>query len=439
MLVMRYQRVYNAAMQALRIVALSSAIVLTTHLIAAQTLTTLYTFTNLGGDGDSPQGALVMGPGGVLYGVTEYGGTAGYGSVFQLTPPAEPGGTWNETTLYSFKGLSAGDGEFPGAALTLAGDGVLYGTTTNGGGGPCKIGCGIAFSLTPPASPGGAWTETILHEFGLAAGAGFRYPSSLVIGPHGGLYGTTQGTIGPPDMGTVFRLNPPTVAGGKWTQTVLHRFTGGSADGSYPNGVISIAGSLYGTTAGGGPTNGGTVFELTPPAAGATAWTEALLYSFPGGQGLDNTPANNVVAGANGVLYGTTFSGTVAGPGCYGECGAVFELVPPAEPGGTWTETNLYNFTGSWTGDGQFPDGLLYINGVLYGTTSQGGPANWGTIFQLTPPAESGGSWSESVLYSFTGSSDGATPGTLMTASGNLYGVNSQAGLGYGTVFELIP
>jgi uncharacterized repeat protein (TIGR03803 family) len=145
------------------------------------------------------------------------------------------------------------------------------------------------------------------------------------------------------------------------------------------------------------------------------------------------------VAGANGVFFGTTLYGE-ATVGCDGRCGAVFELSPPSAPGGAWTEAVLYNFTGETNGDGNNPVGLLYLDGVLYGTTAFGGAEDFGTVFELTPPSESGGAWSEAVLYSFTGLSDGASPsgGLISGANGALYGVNSKLGSS-GTAYGIVP
>ena len=432
-------------MRVIQLAVISSTFVLLAHNSVAQTppqLTTLYSFTGQNGDGGSPQCTLTKGPGGVLYGTTYYGGTASLGTVFELTPPAAAGGAWTETVLYSFTGQN-GDGSFPRNGVAVASSGVLYGTTDNGGAGPCPLGCGTAFSLTPPASPGGAWTESVLHKFGTKKGDGFLYPSNLVIGPGGVLYGATHGQSGPPPNkgGVVFRLKPPAAPGGQWTEAVLHTFNGQNGEGSFPNGVIVINGSLYGTSQAGGAFNGGTVFELTPPSSAGQPWAEAILYSFPNQSPAVYHPTGALVAAANGALYGTAFFGAYSPPPCYNQCGAIFELSPPSAPGGTWTETILYDFTGPDNNDGRQPVGVLLRNGVLYGTTTYGGPSDNGTVFALAPPSGSGGAWSETVLYSFTGPTDGATPfgGLVAGANGALYGTNSQAALGFGTVFQLTP
>jgi uncharacterized repeat protein (TIGR03803 family) len=124
----------------------------------------------------------------------------------------------------------------------------------------------------------------------------------------------------------VFELTPPSVGQGRWTETVLHRFTG-AKDGSFPDGLIlAQSGTLYGTTYLGELI--GTVFQLTPPAAGKTGWTETTLYDFRGSQDGDGAlPSGGLVMDASGALYGTTEDG--GGSGCLAAgCGTVFKLVP---------------------------------------------------------------------------------------------------------------
>jgi uncharacterized repeat protein (TIGR03803 family) len=154
---------------------------------ASWTQTTLYNFAG-GTDGNDPYNALVADDAGVLYGTTVFGGTSGKGTVYSLTPPASPGGTWTEAVLYSFAG-GADDGQYPNAGVVIGKGGVLFGATTDGGNLPCANRCGALFSLTPPASPGESWTETVLHKFTHADG--FDPRGNLVLAPNGALYGTT--------------------------------------------------------------------------------------------------------------------------------------------------------------------------------------------------------------------------------------------------------
>ena len=174
--------------------------------------------------------------------------------------------------LYIFP-ADQSQGYWPFGKLTFDGIGDLYGTTEYGGTGKsgttCDInGCGTVFQLKPPAAPGGAWTETVLHNFGSFDGDGIE-PGRGVAFRKGSLYGTTQagGTSG---NGTVFRLF---LKNGVWDEQLLYNFTG--ADGSAPVGMLifDTAGNLFGTMRDGGITNStvclsgcGGIFELSPPA-----------------------------------------------------------------------------------------------------------------------------------------------------------------------------
>jgi uncharacterized repeat protein (TIGR03803 family) len=391
-------------------------------------LTPIYGFTGTL-DGELPYGGLAIGSGGVLYGTTNYGGTYGLGCVFSLTPPTSTDGSWDETVLHSFQG--AGDGGYPAATLAIGRDGTLYGTTA----GDEPSNAGTVFSLTPPSSVGGAWTENVLYAF--EGTYGVVGPAGVAIGRNGVLYGATGGGGGgvcSQGCGTVFSLTPSGSPGGTWRETVLYAFTGG-ADGSLPAGIVIGDGDiLFGTTAEGGTYTRGTVFSVTPPASPGTAWTETVLHSFYGLDG--NSPEWPVVIGAGGVLYSST-----SGGGAFGG-GTVFSLAPPAFPGGAWTASVLHNFQ---QGDHYPVPGPVTFgrDGVLYGTTQSGGEARHGTIFALRPPTSPGGPWTYVPLYVF-GQSGGALPmGGLAAGSGGLlYGTTS---LYYGTpsytgtVFTLTP
>jgi len=403
---------------------------------------TLYTFTG-GNDGANPYAGLTL-RNEAIYGTTLNGGTGNAGTVFSLTPPASPGGAWTETVLHAFTGGSDGSGPYGDVVFGKYGIG-LYGTTEFGGAGDL----GTVFSLAPPASPGGAWTETSLYSFSnVPYSPNGAFPTAgVVIGKNGGVYGTTPGnwniyygcTV--PGCGTVFLLNPPVSPGGAWTEDVLYFFGSG---GSVPNGVvIDTSGVLYGTTSG----FSGTVFSLTLPASPGSRSTVTVLYSFTGGPfggGSDDggNPSAGVVIDGSGVLYGTTeYGGT--GTACSGGCGTVFSLTPPATPGGAWTETVLHSFAGG--SDGAYPEVGVVIgkNGGLFGTTASGGTSNDGTVFSLARPARPGGAWTETVLHDFTGGSDGSNPnGVAISENGGLFGTTRAGGTGTcgcGTVFALKP
>jgi uncharacterized repeat protein (TIGR03803 family) len=171
----------------------------------------------------------------------------------------------------------------------------------------------------PPAAGKTRWTERVLHGFDVAAG--YSPHSALRMDGTGNLFGTTY-YGGSHDRGTVFQLVRPGPGETRWSHGLRHSF-GKHNDGNGPQGglIIDTRGVLYGTTGGGGDTNNGTVFELSPPAAGETQWTETVLYSFKGGN--DGAfPFGDLIMDPNGVLYGTT----AYGGRC--DCGTVFQLVP---------------------------------------------------------------------------------------------------------------
>jgi uncharacterized repeat protein (TIGR03803 family) len=205
-------------------------------------------------DGDGPFAGLILDGSGNLFGTTEDGGgnCGACGVVFELTPTS--GGGWKETVLHAFDN-NGKDGYTPGdGALLMDGSGNLYGTTEVGG---C---CGgTVFKMTPGSK--GHWTETILYNF--KPGASGWFPTAgVVMDKAGNLYGTTDdGGTSSCDCGLVYKLAP---ANGKWTYTVLHRFSG--ADGAVPAGNLTLddKGNLYGGTVLGGGTGNGVIFELTP-------------------------------------------------------------------------------------------------------------------------------------------------------------------------------
>lgn len=312
--------------------------------------------------------------------------------MFQLTPPSNGQQSWNETVLYTFRGK--GDGGGPMGSLIADKTGALYGLASTSAG----ANAGTAFKLSPPASGVGKWTFTRLHAFTDAADGGFPI-GALVAGPNGVLYGTTSaGALG---FGTVFSLTPPSGGGTRWGLSTLYSFTNAN-DGGAPIAGVARAkdGTLYGTTLGGGADRLGVIFSLTPPAKGQTKWTEQTLYTFA----LDNgaQPAAAPILDAQGNLYGTASEG-----GAF-NAGLVWELSPPAAGGTIWTETAIYNFTGRKDGGFLVSSLLLDKGGRLYGTSASGiRPRNGGVMFRLTPPTDGGGNWTFHGLHTFRGGNDG--------------------------------
>ena len=216
---------------------------------------------------------------------------------------------------------------------------------------------------------------------------------------------------------------------------MLYSFQGGTADGKAPLAgvVFDNSGNLYGVTFQGGTNDGslcrvgcGVVFQLAPPATEGGAWTENVLHFFSGTQGA--APRGTPVLDAKGNVYGAAEGGGGGGDGL------VFRLTPPAAGLTAWAFKVLYAFGKSPTASS--PWGALTIHGrsLLYGTTNSGGENGFGTVFQLAPPAVAGDRWTETILYSFAGGSDGAYPQANMTfdPAGNIYGTTT-AGGGEGT------
>jgi uncharacterized repeat protein (TIGR03803 family) len=292
----------------------------------------------------------------------------------------------------------------------------------------------------------------VIHNF---IGTTGTFPvGNLITDASGNLYGVlaedtnaTGNCVATSGCGNVFKLYK--TSSGGWAISQLHKFAGGKTDGDYPQGGLAFdsAGNLYGTTYAGGLYGQGIAYKLSPNSSGG--WTYSVIYnfgaSFAGGEG----PQATLLVDATGNLYGSTISGGNTGGICASGCGVVFELSPSSS--GTWTGTVLHSFTGT---DGSWPRAPLIFDAVgnLYGTTQYGGDTSacgnggCGTVFELSP--NSTGGWTETVLYSFTGRTDGSLPfysGVIFDAAGNLYGTtaggghNSQCNGGCGVVFKLSP
>ena len=322
------------------------------------------------------------------------------------------------------------DGQNPQAGVAFDQRGHLYGTAALGG----VDGNGIVYHLAPPEGTGGPWTGSVLHNFG-GQPDGAVPVSSLTISPSGKLFGTTE-EGGAHNMGTVFGLQPPQNPGDSWRERVFYSFGSSATDGVVPNAELLPANpGFYGVTREGGAHGFGTVFLVTPQA-GATNWSETILYSFAG-SGDAAFPSGGLVADQAGNLYGVTLVGGA------NNLGAVYQLSPPTTEGGLWTETVIFSFSGP---DGTLPSGQLQFDqsGALYGTTDGGGSLQEGTVFQLAPSSRPGGSWTQSVLYNFSGGRDGGNPvaGVVIDNMGRIFGAASTGGSGPlsgGVIFRLNP
>lgn len=322
---------------------------------------------------------VIVDASGVVYGVTQYGGSGvcggsgfGCGTVFKLTPS---GSGYTKTALYSFAGGSDGDDPVTGV---LAQGSSLYGTTVFGGGSTVcatsfSTGCGTVYRLVPSGS---GYTESVIYAFKNAK-SGETPRARLIADNKGVLYGTTEAG-GAHNNGVVYALSP---SGNSYKERVLYKFGGAPNDGSYPFSDLMMdgQGALYGTTIYGGSDNVGSVYKLTP--AGKN-YTETLLYSFQGSTD-GSKPTGDLIADPFGTLYGTTSKGGVNG------LGTVFTLTPNGSGG--YAESIIYSFQGPPT-DGFSPSsGLISVGKVgLYGTTAFGGSGcvpsyGCGTVFKVVP------------------------------------------------------
>ena len=379
---------------------------------SAQTLTTLSSFN--GSNGAYPAYvSLIADANGDLFGTTEEGGVSGYGTVFEIVKTSSGYGT--PTTLVSFDNTN---GANPVAGLIADANGNLFGTTMAGG----ASGEGTVFEIVK-TSGGYASTPTTLVSFDTTNGA---VPiASLIADANGDLFGTTL-VGGASGDGTVFEI-VETSSGYATTPTTLVSFD--DLNGALPAAslIADASGNLFGTTEAGGASGDGTVFEIVKTSSGYAS-TPTTLVSFEDTDGA--VPAANLVADANGNLFGTTYQGGAL------EDGTVFEIVKTSS-GYASTPTTLVSFDYT-NGANPLASLIADANGNLFGTTSAGEASGYGTVFEVTKTS-SGYASTPTTLVSFDTSS-GAFPlaGLIADANGNLFGTTEEGGaFGFGTVFEV--
>jgi uncharacterized repeat protein (TIGR03803 family) len=289
-------------------------------------------------------------------------------------------------------------------------------------------GWAVCWSVCPAAVAKGAPKETVLLAFDGKDGA--QPQSSLLADGAGSFYGTTS-IGGTQNAGTVFSLSPPKTGQTAWTEKLLFDFPG-SASAFPTSGLIADSkGDLYGTTSGGGTGNAGTVFKLTAHKGAAKGLKQTILANF--GDNTTGAPIGTLIADGAGNLYGVTAAG---GANFYG---TVYEVSPPPKGQTVWTFTVLYAFAAT---DG-YPAGGLILDsaGNLYGLSGGESPNSTGTVYEVSPPLGGQGSWTETVLFAFTGT-DGSAPlgGLTLDSAGNLYGTTAGNGVSsFGTAFEVSP
>jgi uncharacterized repeat protein (TIGR03803 family) len=380
----------------------------------AQTETVLHSFA--GTDGQSPQADLFRVGTGTLLGTTTNGGNLscplgnsyGCGTVFKFITADD-----ELVVLHEFQGP---DGLNPNAGVFRSTHGTIYGTTFRGGN--C-LECGVIYEV---GQSGRGFN--VLHYFAGTPTDGANPQADLLRDAQGNFFGTTLngGAYG---QGAVFELDTSN------HETLLYSFQGGS-DGANPQSALveDGNGNFYGSTASGGASNCGTLYELSPKGG---TWQETVLYAFTcktdGGGPLGNMVLHN--RGLYTELYGATQSS--GDPTC--NCGTVFVYTPDVARFRT-----LYAFKGG--NDGAAPGSGVILSSTLklYGTTLYGGSTTgltYGTVYQDTLQG------TETVLYRFTGGADGGTPvgGVVRDhSSGKLYGTTYLGGANnLGVVFEVAP
>lgn len=339
---------------------------------------TVYWLGSAGHDGFCPIGGVIPSGKGGLYGTAAGGGPyeklgqqGPAGIVFELVPPSSGKGEWRERIIYAFKLKSLG--WVPNSTPLRDRYGALYGLVAIGG----AHGSGGIYKLTPPTVSATAWTETLIYSFAPTDSSDQIVDAPLIMDSSGALY-SRDPEYGSKHNGAIIKLTPPTAMGHAWTMDVLYKFAG-DADGAKPLGgvIFGAKGTLLGTTSAGGNNNAGTIFSLTPPVAGNTAWTHNILYAYPDNNGLSG-PVASPVRGKGGTLYIANESGDNGS-------GSLSQLTPPVAGTTRWTARVLHHFTQQRDGGNPVSGPVVDENGVLYGTASFGGKYETGTLYQLTP------------------------------------------------------
>ncbi len=287
----------------------------------------------------------------------------------------------------------------------------------------------LAVLLLTLVATGAASAQSIqvIHTFVGPDGA--RPTAGLTMDAGGKVYGTVRTGHSGSNWGGTFQMRQ---VNGGWIFNTLNIFDGQISS----RAVFGPEGLIYGTS----PNNiaglpYGYLYSLSPGINACTSalcpWIETTIYGFTGG-GDGGTPRyGDLIFDASGTMYGTTSLG-----GDSNGDGVVFS---GTRSGRTWTEQPIYAFAGSPDGSHPYNGVILDNSGNLFGTTTAGGSSGNGTVFELSP---NGNSWTETVLYNFTGGSDGGFPvsGLIQDSQGNLYGATASGGSGGGgTVFQLSP
>jgi len=346
--------------------------------------------------GSGPQGSLIQAPDGKLYGLTLKGGAHNFGVLFQYDP-----GTKIFTNKFDFDGIARGSG--PQGSL-LAVNGMLYGMTSSGGANEL----GVIFRYDPLTS-----TYTNMFDFD-GTNSGSSPSGCLTKAPDGTLYGmTTYG--GAMDMGVLFQYKP---ADSSYVKKIEFNNT---VDGSYPWGSLLLAadGNFYGMTHDGGVNDLGVLFQYV---ISSSTYTKKFDFS----SSVGGHPCGSLIQDTDGTFYGMTNDGGI------NNVGVLFQVNPSNFQ---YTKKLDFHFSAS----GSFPMGALMqgSDGMLYGTTRNGGVNEDGVIFQYD---KNNGTYTK--RFDFNKATSGRSPsGSLVqTADGKLYGTATYGGaMDKGVLFRYDP
>jgi uncharacterized repeat protein (TIGR03803 family) len=354
------------------------------------TLSNLYSFT-AAYDGEGPTGLTPDGLGD-FFGVEQFGGTNGWGGVFEFTPA-----TANFTVIWSFNDTN--DGAEPIAPMVLSQDGNFYGTTS----GDNDTNYGSIFSVDQFGDFQPLYAFTGGDDGGSPGGSLVEISYELFCG--------TAYSGGPYNQGVIFTVDS------SGNENVIHNFTG--ADGAGPYGGLVLAGDgyYYGMTDWGGTNGVGTIYRINP-LNNDPDQTFQSLFSFNGANG--ENPFDDLTLGMDGKLYGRTSVG-----GAYGQ-GTVFSF---STDGGF---ESLFSFDGT---NGSGPDAMLFAgnDGNFYAGTAYGGANGDGVIYEVTPAD------GLNIVADFNGDNGlyGSSP-LVRNIDGNLCGATFNGGsYGSGNIFEL--
>lgn len=346
-----------------------------------------------GTTGSYPFGSLNLASNGKMYGMTNQGGVNSFGVLFEYDPA-----TSTYTKKLDFNNTANGAG--PKGNLTQAGNGKMYGMTNYGG----ASGLGVLFEYDPATS---AYAKKL--DFNNTTGT---YPNgSLTIAANGKVYGMVGG--GANNNGVLFEYDPA-------TSTYTKKFDFISANGSNPGSSLYLAanGKLYGLTQDGGSLTDGVLFEYDPATS---TFTKKLDFNLTDGE----SPLASLAQASNGKLYGTTNGGGATGDG------TLFEFDPA-----TATYTKKIDFIGT---NGLSPEGSLVLagNGKLYGMTNNGGANNAGVLFEYDPTSSA---FVKKLDFNYSTTGGGATGSLVLATNGKLYGMVGYGGPNNaGNLFEYDP